>query len=270
MNFDLSEWLNLIVRWFHVIAGISWIGQTYLFNRLDRHMTGAAAGTPEGTSGQLWMVHGGGFYRVEAQKVPKPIPEDLLWFKWESALTWISGLLLLIIVYYMGGLMVEPESSISATTATLCGVGAIVAGVAVYNILWRSPLGKNEPLGAVISYFFILAAAWGLTRVMSARAAYIHIGAIFGTIMVTNVWMTILPGQRQMIAARKAGLEPDYALGARGKRCSKHNTSMSVPLIFLMISSHFPTATYGSQYSWQILGALVLAGWVAAKIMRDF
>ncbi|MBI3547835.1 MAG: urate hydroxylase PuuD [Elusimicrobia bacterium] len=269
MNFDLSEWLNLFVRWFHIVAGISWIGGTYFFNRLDRHMTGAVAGESAETSGLVWMVHGGGFYKIEAQKVPKPIPDDLLWFKWESMLTWISGVLLLVIVYYTGGLMVDTDSTTSLGLSIAYGVGTLIAGFAAYTAIWRSPLGRNEAVGAAVSFGFIVGTAKLLLAVMSARAAYLHIGAMMGTTMVANVWMTILPGQRKMIEARKAGREPDYALGARGKRCSRHNTFMSMPVIFLMISNHFPTATYGSQYPWQILGALVLFGWVAAKVMRD-
>ncbi|MBI4057156.1 MAG: urate hydroxylase PuuD [Elusimicrobia bacterium] len=266
---QINEWLNLIVRWFHVVAGITWIGQTYLFNWMEKTLTPPEdSRSRKNIAGELWMVHGGGFYLVEKQKVPEIMPKTLHWFKWEAALTWISGILLLIIVYYMGGLMVEPDSRVSEAAAIGIGVGVLVMGWIAYNLLWRSPLGKNEVLGATLCLFLVMGLTYELSHLLSPRAAYMHIGAMFGTIMAANVWMIILPAQTKMIAATKVGKTPDRSLAARAKRCSKHNTYMSIPLIFLMISSHFPTASYGSDYNWVILGGLILLGWGAARLMR--
>lgn len=269
MEISVSEWANLIVRWFHVVAGIAWIGQTYLFNWFEKTMAGSVPpGSQGNVAGRLWMVHGGGFYRVEKQRAPEIMPETLHWFKWESALTWISGVLLLTIVYYAGGLMVEPDGPIGETAAIALGIGVMAGGWIAYNLIWKSPIGRNEYLGAGVSWALVVALACALSRLLSPRAAYMHVGAMFGTIMAANVWMVILPGQRKMLEAVKAGLKPDMAHGERGKRASKHNTYLSVPLVFLMVSNHFPTASYGHPYGWAVLGALILAGWGAAKLMR--
>ncbi len=264
MDINVSEWLNLIVRWFHVLAGVTWIGQTYLFNWFEKNMEGGEGNV----AGRLWMVHGGGFYRVEKQRVPEMMPQTLHWFKWESALTWLSGVLLLTIVYYSGGLMVELDSKIGEGAAIAIGVGVLIMGWVVYDLIWRSPLKDHEPLGAALCWALTVALAGGLAEVISPRAAYIHIGAMFGTIMVANVWMRILPGQRKMLAAVKAGQKPDMTYGAIGRRASKHNTYMSVPLVFIMLSNHFPTASYGNPHAALVLGALILVGWAAAKGMR--
>lgn len=260
MDFSLHEWLNLFVRWFHVVAGITWIGQTYLFNRLERTFSAAD---------ETWLVHGGGFYHVKKIRSPRTLPPELQWFKWESALTWLSGFLLLIIVYYMGGTLFEPESGLSLAQGICLSLGVLVLGWIGYVLLWGSPLGRNELLGAAVSWLLVIALAWLLGRTLSPRAAYLHIGAMLGTIMTANVWMRILPGQRKMVAALEKGELPDLSQGERGRRASRHNTYMSVPVVFLMISSHFP-GTYGHPHSWAVLGALVLLGWAAARLIQKF
>ena len=263
------EWLNLLFRWFHIVVGITWIGQVYLFNWMEKTLPKEIdPNAGENVAGQLWMVHGGGFYFVEKQKIPKLMPRSLHWFKWESALTWISGLLLLIIVYYMGGLMVEADSELAESTASYIGAGVLFLGYVIYHFLWSSPLGKNEIVGAILSFILTLALFVGLDTIFSSRAAMMHIGATFGTIMTANVWMTILPAQRKMIASAEKGETPDLSLASKARRCSKHNTYMSIPLIFIMISNHFPTVTYGNDYNWLIIGVLILAGWLATKWMR--
>lgn len=267
---DLHEWLNLFVRWFHVVAGITWIGQTYLFNWMERTFTPPEDGAKKNISGELWMVHGGGFYLVEKQKVPEIMPRTLHWFKWESGLTWISGFLLLLIVYYWGGLLIEPESDLSFWAAAGIGLGALAGGWLLYNLVWASPLGNNEAMGAAICWLLTVAIAWALGKILSPRAAVMHIGAIFGTIMAANVWLRILPAQDLMLSAVKAGQKPDMSRGEMAKRCSKHNTFMSVPVVLIMIANHFPIAIYGQQHSWAVLGALILLGWGGAKIMRDY
>ncbi|HUO85141.1 MAG TPA: urate hydroxylase PuuD [Thermoanaerobaculia bacterium] len=262
MNYLLQESLNLAIRWFHVFAGILWIGQTWYFTWLDRRLS-----DPD-EKGEVWMVHSGGFYVVKKQSSPEGT-RSLHWFRWEAALTWISGLLLLILVYYMGGVLIDPEESkVSFAVAATIGLALLPAGWLIYDGLWISPLGRHPWLGSVISFLLIVATAYGLTRILSGRAAYLHVGAILGTIMAANVWMRILPAQRKLIAAAREGKEPDQALAASAKDRSKHNTFMVVPVVFIMISNHFPTATYGRDLNWLILGGLVLLGWGAAAILR--
>jgi len=268
MTFDLHEWLNLLLRWTHVIAAIMWIGQTYLFNWLEVRIRRGTT-DKENVEGEVWMVHGGGFYLVEKQRVPEDMPKTLYWFKWESAATWISGFLLLIVVYYMGGLVVGAGSDLTTWQGIGIGLGTLVGGWLVYSLLCRTPLLGNDAAFGAVSWVLIVAIAYGLFQVLTARAAYIHVGAMFGTIMAANVWMRILPAQRQMIAATKAGTAVDLKLAARAKQCSKHNTFLSVPVVLIMVSYHFPTATYGNPYGWAVLGALILVGWIAAKFLRN-
>jgi uncharacterized membrane protein len=292
-----NEWLNLLARWFHVFAAILWVGSTYYFTWLDGRFqeeereSAGKRGETAGESGEpeVWMVHSGGFYVVGKRKVPSL--HHLHWFRWEAALTWLSGMVLLTLVYYHGGAMVDTDvRDISPAMAGLFGVGMLIAGWVVYDLLVQSPLGRSEKAFAVVAYALVVAATFVATHVLSGRAAYMHVGAAFGTIMVANVWMRILPAQRRMIAAVREGRAPDPAEGARAKLRSKHNTFMVVPLIFTMISNHYPTATYGVESectalsqlfhkaglnlpldfrpNWVILSVLVLIGWVAAKIVR--
>ena len=223
-----------------------------------------------GASAQIWMVHSAGFYVVERRKVPDLASRTLHWFRWEAGITWLSGFALLILIFYLGGgALVDPDVyNISVGSAVALGLGVIFASGFVYDVMMASPLGRNEKAFAVIAYALIVVLAYGLTQVFSARAAYIHLGAIFGTIMAANVWMHILPSQRRMIAALNKGEKPDEQLSARAKLRSKQNTFMAVPVVFIMISNHFPGVTYGDRYNWIILSALVLIGWIAAKFIR--
>jgi uncharacterized membrane protein len=261
MSYSVQEWLNLAFRWTHVFAGIMWVGATYYFTWLDRrfHTT-----DPD----QVWMVHSGGFYVVSKEKKPSPT-HTLHWFKWEAAMTWLSGMPLLILVYYIGGLLTDGErGKPSFAVAAAIGIGVIIVGWVVYDLLWMSPLAKIEPLAIVISYGLIVALARWLPRVMSSRAAYIHVGAVLGTIMAANVWMRILPGQRKMLAALREGREPDQTLADRAKFRSKHNTYLVIPVVLIMISNHFPTTTYGNERAWIVLAVLTLVGWGAAHVIR--
>jgi uncharacterized membrane protein len=269
LEINWSEWANLIVRWVHVFAGILWVGTTYYFTWLDGRFTEMEKTQSAGGKPQVWMVHSGGFYVVEKQKTPSLLPGKLHWFRYEALLTFLSGCLLLGIVYYMGGALVDSDvARITPLQGMGIGIGAIIIGWEVYDFLWMSPLARNEAVGAVISYVLLVAGAYGLSRVFSGRGAYIHVGAMMGTMMTLNVWVRILPAQRKMVAALAAGQPPDLALGARAKQRSKHNTFMVVPVVFLMISNHFPTATYGDKYAWVILAVLVLVGWAAAAMIR--
>lgn len=267
----LSEWLNLLLRWIHVFAGIMWVGTTYYFTWLDARLTEEEkAALNTGTTAQVWMVHSGGFYVVERRKTPDLVSRTLHWFRWEAGTTWLSGFALLVLVYYLGGgALIDPDvRDLSLGVAVALGIGIIFACGFVYDMMMLSPLGRNEKLFAAIAYVLIVVVAFGLTRVFSARAAYIHLGAIFGTIMAANVWMHILPAQKKMIAALNEGRKPDARLAAQAKLRSKQNTFMAVPLVFTMISNHFPGVTYGDRYNWIILSALVLLGWIAAKFIR--
>jgi len=273
INLDptLAEWLNLLFRWVHVFAGIMWVGTTYYFTWLDARLTEeekAAANT--GAPPQVWMVHSGGFYVVERRKVPDLVSRTLHWFRWEAFTTWFSGLLLLVLIYYLGGgVLIDPDvRQMSVGVAVALGLGVIVAGGAIYDLMMMSPLGRNEKLFAAVAYALIVALSFGLTRIFSARAAYLHVGAMFGTIMAANVWMHILPAQKRMIAALNEGRKPDDRLSAQAKLRSKQNTFMAVPVVFIMISHHYPGVTYGDRYNWIILSALILLGWIAAKFIR--
>jgi uncharacterized membrane protein len=273
INPTVSEWLNLIVRWVHVFAGIMWVGTTYYFTWLDARLTeeekAMRAASNSAAPAQLWMVHSGGFYVVEKRKVPDELSRKLHWFRWEAATTWLSGFALLIIVFYLGGgaLVDRDVSEISLGAAVGVGIGALIFGWLIYDLLMISPLGRNEKLFALVAYVMVVGTAYGLSRVLSGRAVYIHVGAIFGTIMAANVWMRILPAQRKMIEAIKAGNKPDEALAAQAKLRSKQNTFMAVPLVFLMISNHYGGNTTGG-YDWIHLAVLVPLGWIAAKFIR--
>ena len=289
----LSEWLNLILRWIHVFAGIMWVGTTYYFTWLDARLSEeekAVANT--GETAQIWMVHSGGFYVVEKRKVPDLASRTLHWFRWEAGTTWLSGFALLVLLYYFGGgATIDPDVKDSAVACyqqllggklnaffdlsvhyywfvVALGCATLVAGWLVYDLLMISQLRKNEKVFAVIAYILLVGTAYGLTRVLSGRAAYIHVGALMGTIMAANVWMRILPAQKKMIAALNAGRKPDDALSAQAKLRSKQNTFMAVPVVFIMISNHFPSVAYGDQYNWAVLAILILVGWIAAKFIR--
>lgn len=267
MDAGLTEWTHLVVRWFHIFAGILWVGQTYFFTWLDLRF--AAAEKAGKSAESVWMVHSGGFYVIEKQKVPRLLPGRLHWFRWEAALTWLSGMVLLVMVYYAGGALLDADvSELSPGAGAALGLGVLAAGWFVYDLLWLSPLARSEAAGAMVSYALLVAAAYGLSQVFSGRAAYMHVGALMGTVMAANVWVRILPAQRQMVAALQEGKAADLRLGAQAKLRSKHNTFLVVPVVFTMISSHFPVATYGNRHGWLILAGLILAGWAAAAVMR--
>jgi uncharacterized membrane protein len=264
----VSEWLNLLLRWFHVFVGILWIGQTWLFTFFEAHFT-APEPARANVAGELWMVHSGGFYRVEKQKVPQLLPTTLHWFRWEAALTWLSGMALLLLVYYAGGLLTDDRvADINVTTAAGIGLSLLVLAWLVYDATCRSSLGQSALTLAASGFALILAVAFALGRFLGARAVYMHVGAMLGTLMAANVWLRILPAQRQMLTALKEGKSPDLGLGEQAKLRSKHNTFLVVPLVFIMLSSHFPTVSYGHPHSELMLGLFILLGWAAASLAR--
>jgi uncharacterized membrane protein len=272
MSSAIREWLNLGVRWFHVFAGIMWVGQTYYFTWLDGQFTKLEKkADSNAAASKVWMVHSGGFYTVEKQKSLGVAPQQVRWFRWEALMTWLAGVVLLVLVYYLGDGLIDPDiADISKAAGISIGVASMIAGWIIYDLAVQSPFGKSQNAFAGFALAMTAVAAWGLTHVFSGRAAYIHVGAIFGTIMTLNVWMRILPAQRKMIAAAAAGETFDASLGAQAKLRSKHNTFLAVPVVFLMLSNHYPVATYGNHYSWEIMLALVVAGWIAAKLIREF
>ncbi len=206
----VSEWSNLILRWIHVLAGVFWIGQTYYFTKLEGRMAlDEQAARAAGRTPQVWMVHSGSFSVVDKQTSPKILPTTLYWFRWEALITWVSGFLLLGLLYYSDGLLLDENvSSIGMGEAVAIGIGTLVLGFTVYELLWSSPLGRSPLLAGIICYLLVVALAYGLTRLISGRAAYIHVGALFGTIMTANVWMRILPATRKMLNTLREAKKP--------------------------------------------------------------
>ena len=260
------EWLNLLVRWLHVITGIAWIGASFYFVWLDNSIRPPAPGSElakKGVSGELWAVHGGGFYNPQKYLVaPAELPKELHWFKWEAYSTWLSGIALLTIAYYFNAQAMMIDKSVADITslqAVGIGVGTLVVGWTVYDLLCRSPLGKHDFWFGVVIFALIVAAAYGLTHVLSGRAAYIHVGALIGTIMVGNVLMLIIPGQRKMVEAMSAGRMPDPVHGQKAKQRSVHNNYFTLPVLFIMISNHY-AMTYRHEYSWLVLAMIMAAG----------
>jgi uncharacterized membrane protein len=259
------DWLNLLLRWFHFTVGISWIGASFYFVWLDNNLLPAkdAADTADGVSGELWSVHGGGFYHN--QKYPigprrEPLTEHLHWFKWEAYSTWLSGMAMLAVVYWAGaGTMLVDKRVLDLTPLQAIGISiaSIAIGSFVYEALCRLLERRPVALGVAV-YAFLIFAAWGLFHIFGARAAYIHIGAIMGTIMVANVAHVIIPGQRKMLAQIRKGEDPDPRPGLLGKMRSVHNTYFTLPVLFTMISNHYPM-TYASAYGWEALAVLSCA-----------
>ena len=267
MEFDWNEWLHIVTRWIHVFAGILWIGTTYFFTWLDGRFHEMNDSVKNGADeSKVWMVHSGGFYAIGKQSKPSMLTTKLHWFKWEAAITWLSGMVLLVLVYYTGGLLVD--AAYDETTSMLIGLGSLVAIWLVYDFLWNSPVGSKETIAVAISFVLSVAAIFAFSKVYGGRMAYMQTGAMFGTLMTANVWLRILPGQRKMVAALQKGEEPDLKLGARAKTRSRHNTFMIVPVVFIMISNHYPVGTYAAEYNWVVLSFVVLLGWVAAKFLR--
>jgi uncharacterized membrane protein len=263
------ELLDLVLRWVHVTAGIMWIGNSLLFNWLDRNLKPAAR-VREGSQGEIWLLHSGAFYEVEKTLTPGvQLPRPLHWFKWQAYTTWLSGAALLVVVYYYAGgaLLALPSADLSSAQALGIGIGTIAGGLLVYELLWRSPLARSAALAALVSFMLLLAAAWALGRAFTGRAAFLHIGAMLGTIMAANVKTKIVPAQRAQVAAVERGEMPQRQLSEQAKLRSIHNNYMTFPVIALMVSSHFPSL-YGHESSWVVLGVLVLAGAAVRHILN--
>ena len=266
------EWLHLAARWIHVIAAIMWIGDSFLFMWMDRSLVAPSRPREGDVVGELWMVHSGGFYEVVKRRVlaPGEMPRTLHWFMWEAYTTWITGMLLLGIVYYFSGgvyLIDRSVSGLGLGAAIGISLGLLVAAWLVYDALWRSPLARSPALAAGVGFALIVATSYGLTRIYPGRAAFIQLGAMLGTIMVTNVAHVIIPAQRAMVAATRAGRAADAALGVRAKQRSTHNHYLTLPVLFTMLSNHFPS-TYGSRHAWLVLALLVITGTALKYVMN--
>lgn len=262
MDPHYSEWLHLCVRWLHIIAGVAWIGSSFYFNWLEGNLDRRQKPS-SGLAGSLWAVHGGGFYHiVKYTLAPSTLPETLHWFKWEAYTTWLSGFALLAVVYYMGAksYLLDPAvADLTPTQGIVISISCLLCGWFAYDGLCRSPLGKKPIVFAGVSFTLALGLAYSLCQVFSSRGAYIHMGAVLGTIMAANVFFVIIPSQKAMVNAIAAGQQPDGALGKKALQRSLHNNYMTLPVLFIMISNHFPF-TYGHAYNWLILGALSLIG----------
>ena len=266
MEAYVVEWLSLLVRWLHLIAGIAWIGASFYFIMLDNSLMAPAK--PEdvkrGVFGELWAVHGGGLY--QSQKYlsgPKneTLSDNLHWSKYEAYTTWLSGMGLLAIIYWYGARTYLIDKSVMALTpaqAVGISIAAIVGGWIIYSAMCKL-FDKNEEWLAASLFVFVIAISWGLFQVFSARAAFLHVGAVLGTIMAANVFFAIIPGQKKMIAEIRAGREPDPTPGRIGKQRSVHNTYFTLPVLFIMISNHYPM-TYSHPYGWAILAVMMVAG----------
>lgn len=261
MDSHLRELLDLLIRWVHLVAGIMWVGNSMLFNWLDRVLV-KPEDSDKNMVGQMWMLHSGGFYDVKKVFLePGQMPDQLHWFKWQNFTTWASGILLLIVVYYMGGAAYMVDTSVANIgfgTAVAVGVGTLVVSWLVYDGLWRSPLGKKTPIAAAISFAYLALVIYGLTHVLPGRAAFIHVGVLLGTLMTGNVWMHIIPSQKELVAATIEGREQDPAVGYRAKQRSIHNNYMTFPVLFTMISNHF-SALYAGPLNWVILIAVMFS-----------
>jgi uncharacterized membrane protein len=261
-----NEWLDLLVRWLHVVAAIAWIGSSFYFIALDNHLRPPKdeADAERGVGGEAWEIHGGGFYQVQKYTLaPKTLPEPLHWFKWEAYTTWLSGFALLIVLYYVNAdtyLIDKSVADLQPWEAIAISVGLLVAAWLVYDGLCRTI--SNDLVIAAALLALVTLAAWGVSHLFSGRAEYIQIGAMLGTIMAANVFFVIIPAHWDLIRAKEAGREPDAAAALEAKRRSVHNNYLTLPVVFTMISNHFPI-TYGHSYSWLILVCLLVIGaWV--------
>jgi len=265
MDAFFLDWLNILVRWLHFITGIAWIGSSLYFIWLDNHLEQprSAGDSNKGVGGELWSVHGGGFYHAQKYKTaPSVMPDNLHWFKWEAYSTWLSGMFLLGLVYFLGAeiyLIDRSVADLSVLVAVSISIGFIVGGWVVYDLLCKSPLASNDRLFALVLLFLCGALAWGLCQLFSGRAAYILFGATLGTIMVANVFFVIIPGQKEMVVLAERGEVPDPEPGQRAKLRSVHNTYFTLPVLFVMTSNHY-AMTYSHEYNWAILIGISVAG----------
>lgn len=258
----LLEWLEFAVRWVHIITAIAWIGSSFYFIALDLGLKKNSS-LPYGVTGEEWQVHGGGFYNIQKYSIAPPnLPQDLIWFKWESYSTWLSGFFLLAIVYYGGAdlYLIDTEiADINNFQAIFISLGSILFGWIIYNTACKSPLGNNSNLLLLLLFFFLLFLSLFYTSIFSGRAAFLHLGAITATLMTANVFFIIIPNQKIVVSDLKAGRKPDPKFGIIAKQRSTHNNYLTLPVIFFMLSSHYPLA-FASELNWAIAPLVFLLG----------
>ena len=258
----LLEWLEFAVRWVHIITAIAWIGSSFYFIALDLGLKKNSS-LPYGVTGEEWQVHGGGFYNIQKYSIAPPnLPQDLIWFKWESYSTWLSGFFLLAIVYYGGAdlYLIDTEiADINNFQAILISLGSILFGWIIYNTVCKSPLGNNSNLLLLLLFFFLLFLSLFYTSIFSGRAAFLHLGAITATLMTANVFFIIIPNQKIVVSDLKAGRKPDPKFGIIAKQRSTHNNYLTLPVIFFMLSNHYPLA-FASELNWAIAPLVFLLG----------
>ena len=266
MEAHLIEFLGMMLRWLHIIAGVAWIGSSFYFIWLDNSLDPPEPGSDaarKGVAGELWAVHGGGFYNPQKYAVAPPaLPEKLHWFKWEAYTTWLSGTALLVLVYWINAqaMMIDPSlPTLSVWGSVIIGAASMVGSWIVYDLLCRSPLGKRDGLLGGVIFGLLILLAWELAQKLSGRAMFMHVGVAIGTIMAANVFFVIIPGQRRMVTAMRAGKSPDSRDGKRAKQRSVHNNYFTLPVLFIMISNHYPM-TYSHPYNWAVLVLLGAAG----------
>ena len=265
---QISEWISQILRWTHVITAIAWIGSSFYFIHLDLSLK-KREGLPEGVGGEAWQVHGGGFYNMRKYLVAPPeLPKELTWFKWESYSTWISGFFLIVWVYYLQADLYTIDPAVRALApwqAPAIGLGGIAVSWLVYEGLCRSPLGRNGLVLGIVLFVYILIAAFAFTQVFNGRAAFLHTGAMIATWMSASVFFVIIPNQKKGVSTLLAGGSPDPRLGQEAKLRSTHNNYLTLPVIFLMLSNHYPLA-WSSRYAVAIIGLILIAG----AVIRHF
>ena len=268
MDAILFEWLNMAVRWLHVIAGIAWIGSSFYFIHLDLSLR-QRPGLPEGAGGETWQVHGGGFYNmVKYMVAPARMPEELTWFKWEAYTTWLSGFALLVIVYYFSAelyLIDRHVLDINPWMSIVISLGGLAAGWVIYDNLCKSKLGRNDVALAAVGFVFLVVLTVIFQHIFSGRGAFMQMGALIGTMMVANVAHVIIPNQRKVVKALKAGEKPDPKLGQEAKQRSLHNNYLTLPVIFVMIGNHYPL-TFAGPWMWLILAIILVVG----AVIRHF
>ena len=268
LNSVVTEWASMIFRWLHVIAAVGWIGSSFYFIHLDLSLK-KRPGLPDGVSGDAWQVHGGGFYNIVKYLVaPKQMPDELTWFYWEAYATWLSGFALVVVVYYLDAELFLVDKSVMDLTPLQAGLFSLVSLVLawlLYEIACRTAFAKHELAFVITGYIFLVALTYAFTHVLSGRGAFNQIGAIIGTIMVANVFLNIIPGQRKTVAALIAGKTPDPKYGIEGKQRSVHNNYLTLPVILLMISNHYPLL-YATKYNWVIVAVVLAIG----PVIRHF
>jgi uncharacterized membrane protein len=268
METILSEWVNFGLRWLHVVAGVAWIGSSFYFVHLDSSLK-RRDGVPAGAGGEAWQVHGGGFYHMVKYLVaPSRMPDELTWFKWEAYATWLSGMALLIVLYYAqpGLYLVDPLTfDLPPWIAIVTSLCLLAVGWIAYDEICKSRLGRDENVLAAIGWVFLVVLTWLSTELFSGRGAYMQMGALIGTIMVGNVFLIIIPNQKKVVADLIAGKAPDPALGAQAKQRSMHNNYLTLPVLFIMLSNHYPLS-FASRWNWVIVAIVLIVG----AVIRHF